>query len=93
MRCRCGWEFDEALLGNYGCPNCEGDAGEWGEHEYRKRPVAIRARRMREAFTVETLEGTMTGNAGDWLVTGVEGEQYPVADRIFRATYERTYAD
>lgn len=65
------------------------DHDEYTEATYVKRPVAIRACRMREAFTVETLEGTMKGNAGDWLITGVEGEQYPCADSIFRKTYER----
>lgn len=62
--------------------------GEIEERAYRKRPVVIRARRIPEPFTVETLEGTMQGKAGDWLVTGLKGEQYPVDDEIFRATYE-----
>lgn len=61
---------------------------EYEEKEYRKLPVVIKARRMREPFTVETLEGTMRGQAGDWLLTGVDGEQYPCADAIFRRTYE-----
>lgn len=26
--------------------------------------------------------------AGDWIVTGIQGEQYPVKDDIFRSTYE-----
>lgn len=91
MRCRCGWQFDEAIVARYGCPRCDAlGFGSWEleEQAYRKRPVVVRARRMPEAFTVETLEGTMQGNAGDWLVTGVKGEQYPVDDEIFRATYE-----
>ncbi|MGL5926217.1 hypothetical protein [Chroococcidiopsis sp.] len=25
---------------------------------------------------------------GDWIVTGVKGEKYPVKDEIFRLTYE-----
>lgn len=60
---------------------------EFQERRYRKRPVVIRARRMPEPFTVATLEGEMRGNAGDWLITGIDGEQYPCADHIFRATY------
>lgn len=39
-------------------------------------------------FTVRTLEGLMTGGPDDWVIRGVEGELYPCADRIFRATYE-----
>ena len=62
------------------------------EHEparWRKRPVVVTAQRMREAFAVETMEGTMRGKPGDWLITGVDGEQYPCDNSIFRRTYER----
>ena len=55
---------------------------------YRKLPVTISARRLTEQVTVDTLEGQMVGNPGDWLITGVAGEQYPVRDDIFRTTYE-----
>jgi len=48
---------------------------------------------MREPFRVETLEGTMEGRAGDWLITGINGEQYPCADDIFRKTYEHAVFD
>lgn len=37
---------------------------------------------------VETLEGFMRANQGDWIITGVAGERYPCADAIFQATYE-----
>jgi hypothetical protein len=37
---------------------------------------------------VETLEGTMIVNEGDWIITGIEGEIYPCKDSIFRKTYE-----
>lgn len=56
--------------------------------QWRKRPVIITAQRMHEPFEVVTLEGTMQGGAGDWLITGVNGEQYPCKDEIFRKTYE-----
>ena len=26
---------------------------------------------------------------GDWIVTGVEGERYPVKNEVFKKTYER----
>lgn len=61
---------------------------EYEQNRWRKRPVEITARRMREPFEVETMEGVMRGKAGDWLITGVRGEQYPCDDEIFRATYE-----
>lgn len=55
---------------------------------YIKRPIPIEAVQQSEPFAVETLEGTMRGKAGDWLITGVRGEQYPCDDEIFRETYD-----
>lgn len=60
---------------------------------YRKRPVVIQARRLSERTEIKTLEGLMVGNSGDWLITGVKGEQYPCKDDIFRATYEPVSQD
>ena len=56
--------------------------------KYRKIPVVIEAQLIYTRITVDTLEGQMVGNPGDWLITGVAGEKYPCRDDIFRATYE-----
>jgi hypothetical protein len=40
------------------------------------------------SVAIETLEGTMTANVGDWIIRGVKGELYPCRDDIFAATYE-----
>jgi len=56
--------------------------------KFKKRPVVIEAQRLDQRIEIETMEGVMVGEIGDWLVTGVEGEQYPCKDRIFRKTYE-----
>lgn len=37
---------------------------------------------------IDTLEGGHTVCPGDWIVTGVQGERYPVKADIFAATYE-----
>ena len=37
---------------------------------------------------IETLEGTMLGNGGDWIIRGIKGELYPCKPDIFDATYE-----
>jgi hypothetical protein len=37
---------------------------------------------------IQTLEGTMRGDAGDWIIRGVQGELYPCKPDIFDATYE-----
>lgn len=55
---------------------------------FRKKPVVIDAVRLTRQVTISTLEGEMIGNPGDWLITGVNGEQYPCKDDVFRKTYE-----
>ena len=37
---------------------------------------------------IETLEGTIKANVGDYIITGVNGEQYPCKPDIFKKTYE-----
>ena len=37
---------------------------------------------------VNTLEGTMAANPGDWIIRGVQGEFYPCKPDIFSETYE-----
>lgn len=38
---------------------------------------------------IHTLEGPLHVSVGDWIITGVAGEQYPCKPDIFDATYER----
>ncbi len=37
---------------------------------------------------IETLEGPHIVIPGDWILTGVEGEHYPIKEQILRETYE-----
>jgi len=37
---------------------------------------------------IPTLEGWHEVTPGDWIITGVEGENYPVKPDIFKKTYE-----
>jgi len=37
---------------------------------------------------IQTLEGTMTAQQGDWIIKGIKGEIYPCKPDIFEATYE-----
>jgi hypothetical protein len=37
---------------------------------------------------IQTLEGTMRADVGDWIIRGVKGELYPCKPDIFEATYE-----
>ena len=37
---------------------------------------------------IETLEGMMIANFGDYIIKGIKGEFYPCKPNIFQATYE-----
>jgi len=37
---------------------------------------------------IDTLEGRMYADPGDWIIRGVQGEFYPCKPDIFAATYE-----
>lgn len=41
-----------------------------------------------DMFFIKTREGEMRVTPGAWIVTGVEGEKYPVGAGIFAATYD-----
>ena len=42
-----------------------------------------------EEIEIETLEGTMKANKGDFIIRGVKGELYPCKEDIFYETYEK----
>jgi len=50
--------------------------------------AVIEAKQMKRNFVVQTIEGTMKGQAGDYLIIGVRGERYPCAKEIFEETYD-----
>lgn len=37
---------------------------------------------------IDTLEGKMIANIGDWIIKGIKGEFYPCKPDIFEKTYE-----
>lgn len=39
--------------------------------------------------TIQTPEGLMRANEGDWIIQGVQGEIYPCKPDIFECTYEQ----
>jgi len=57
--------------------------------KFRKRPIIIEAEEAKTEKTIHTLEGDMVANKGDWIVTGINGEKYPVKSDIFEKTYEK----
>ena len=57
--------------------------------KYRKIPVTIEAYQTDKEMEIETLEGTMKANKGDWIIKGVKGELYPCKPDVFEMTYEK----
>ena len=41
-----------------------------------------------KSIEIQTLEGIMRAELGDWIIKGVKGEFYPCKPDIFEATYE-----
>ena len=56
--------------------------------KFRKKPVVIEAYQTDKVMVIHTLEGAMTAQIGDWIITGLRGEQYPCKPDIFEKSYE-----
>lgn len=56
--------------------------------KYRKKPVVVEAYQTDKDLIIHTLEGDMKASVGDYIITGVHGEQYPCKPDIFLQTYE-----
>lgn len=56
--------------------------------KYRKKPVVIEAYQTDKALTIHTVEGDMLASKGDYIITGVNGEQYPCKPDVFEKLYE-----
>lgn len=56
--------------------------------KFKKKPVIVEAYKTKEEVIIRTLEGDMKASLGDWIITGVHGEQYPCKPDIFEKTYE-----
>lgn len=52
-----------------------------------KKPIPVKAYQTKKPLSIKTIEGTMHANVGDWIITGPEGEQWPVKKEIFEKTY------
>ena len=56
--------------------------------KFRKKPIVIEAYQTFEEKVIPTLEGDMKASIGDYIITGIRGEQYPCKPDIFRKTYD-----
>lgn len=60
-----------------------------GVADFKQKPNIKRAVQMDADFSVETLEGVMTGKSGDYLIRGLKGELYPCDRDIFEKSYDK----
>lgn len=59
--------------------------------EYKKivhKPNRLLAYKAKEELYLVTLNGIVKTNPGDWIITGVNGEQYPCDPEIFKQLYD-----
>ena len=56
--------------------------------KFRRIPVEVEAVKLTGAMTIETIEGSMTGNSGDYLITELNGDQYTCKAEEFKHIYE-----
>lgn len=61
--------------------------------KFEKIPVVVEAYQTDEEVEIETLEGVMKANKGDWIIKGVKGELYPCKPDVFEMTYEKVDGD
>ncbi len=52
-----------------------------------RRPY-VRNESNQHYLLIETREGVMTAEKGDWIIKGVKGEFYPIKPDIFAETYQ-----
>lgn len=70
--------------------------------KYRKKPIVVSAEQFfypkqidgvkytnEGAAFIQTLEGRMWVQDGDWIITGIKGEKYPCKADVFEETYEK----
>lgn len=55
--------------------------------KYQKKPFVIEAYQTFEEKIIHTLEGDMKASVGDYIITGIKGEQYPCKPDIFKELY------
>lgn len=64
------------------------DIVQWMKDSGDTHALANEVRYSTPIMLIQTLEGTMAANPGDWVIRGVKGDFYPCKPDIFEATYE-----
>ena len=56
--------------------------------KYVKKPIEVRAIQVQERIWINTREGMIIAEPGDYIIEGIQGEIYPCGQEIFGLTYE-----
>ena len=64
------------------------DAVQWFRHG--DHPAVVEGADNDGTGCIETPEGRLTVEPGDWIITGIAGEHYPCKPDIFAKLYTRT---
>lgn len=71
--------------------------------KFRKKPIIVEAKQLffnhlpwplgdycdiKGQLAIKALEGNYIVSDGDWIITGIKGERYPIKDDIFKEAYE-----
>jgi len=54
-----------------------------------KIPIVVEAYRTNRVLYIQTLEGVMKANVGDWIIKGIANEIYPCKHVVFEKSYQR----
>lgn len=60
------------------------DVMKWAEGLAGPKGWSVSSRQL----TIDTLEGSMCADVGDWIICGVKQEFYPCKPDVFERTYE-----
>lgn len=52
------------------------------------KPNKLQAKKVKEETFLVTMNGIVKTNPGDWIITGINGEQYPCDPEIFKQLYD-----
>ncbi len=67
----------------------DGVAPDWLDRAFNKPQSETGAVfRFGDHLLIQTLEGSLMAQPGDWIIQGVKGELYPCKPDIFAATYD-----
>ena len=69
--------------------NFTGKSPKWDEYFKTMEEYENYVKTHGNVFKIFTLEGVMEASVGDWIIKGINGENYPCKPDIFNKTYER----